>query len=51
MAYMEMLLSYGSDAKQSQFSSELWYMDNGDMNEKDSFTENEDANEGFIIYQ
>ena len=37
-AYLETLLSYWSDAKESQLSSELWYLDNGDMNEKDPFT-------------
>ena len=45
---METFLSYGSDAKESQLSSELWYLDNGDMIEKDPFTEDEDANAGFI---
>lgn len=32
-AYLETLLSYGSDAKDTQLTSELWYKDAGNMNE------------------
>ena len=36
-AYLETLLSYGSDAKDAQLSSELWWEDHGKMNETDPY--------------
>ena len=45
-AYLETLLSYGSDAKKSQLGSELWYFDNGNMNEINPHLE--EGNDGFI---
>lgn len=49
-AYLETLLSYGSDAKKSQLSSELWYIDTYGEN---TFSEKNPAdddgkNEGFL---
>lgn len=45
-AYLETLLSYGSDAKKSQLGSELWYFDNGNMNEFNPHVD--EGNDGFI---
>ena len=38
-AYLETLLSYGSDAKESQLSAELWFSDEDTMNETDPHNE------------
>ena len=48
-AYLETLLSYGSDAKESQLTSELWYLDSPPMDEVDPLAADDDAgnNEGF----
>lgn len=46
-AYLETLLSYGSDAKNAQLSSELWFGDSGTMNENNPLSEEDTANEGF----
>ena len=46
-AYLETLLSYGSDAKNSQLGSELWYVDNPPMNEINPYSEEDDTNNGF----
>jgi hypothetical protein len=43
-AYLETLLNYGSDAKKSHLTSELWYQDNGDLN---STKGDQDGNKGF----
>ena len=45
-AYLETLLSYGSDAKESQLTSELWYQDTPDMDEVDQAAD-ENTNVGF----
>ena len=45
-AYLETLLSYGSDAKESQLTSELWFLDNNSFDQIDPHLE-EDSNEGF----
>lgn len=39
-AYLETLLSYGTDAKETYLSSELWVTDRGNMNENDPYDEN-----------
>ena len=39
-AYLETLLSYGSDAKESQLTSELWYQDKAPMDEVNPLAEN-----------
>lgn len=36
-SYLETLLSYGSDAKETQLSAELWSADHGNMNETDPY--------------
>ena len=36
-SYLETLLSYGTDAKDTQLSAELWWADHGDMNENDPY--------------
>ena len=41
-AYLETLLSYGNDAKESQLSSELWNTDVGDFNAVDPYAEGND---------
>jgi hypothetical protein len=46
-AYLETLLSYGSDAKKSQLGSQFWYKDNGDMNQINPHAEGK-GNEGFV---
>lgn len=38
-AYLETLLSYGNDAKESQLSSELWWSDHYDFNNADIYNE------------
>ena len=45
-AYLETLLSYGSDAKESQLTSELWYLDTSPMNQVDPHAEGDDINDG-----
>ena len=48
-AYLETLLSYGSDAKESQLTAEMWYKDTPPMEHNDPYTdEADDKNEGFI---
>ena len=47
-AYLETLLSYGSDAKESQLTSELWYEDEGTVDATNPHDENLD-NTGFKI--
>ena len=47
-AYLETLLSYGTDAKDCQLGSELWFMDDGTMNENNPLNDAEGANIGFI---
>lgn len=42
-AYLETLLSYGSDAKKSQLTSQLWYPDEDLMDDVDPFVDDEDA--------
>ena len=44
-AYLETLLSYGTDAKESQLTSQLWYLDRNPMDSINPFLE-EDFNEG-----
>ena len=44
-AYLETLLSYGTDAKESQLTSQLWYLDNNPMDSVDPFLE-DDPNKG-----
>ena len=46
-AYLETLLSYGFDAKESQLSSELWYQDDESMNQIDPHADADDINTGF----
>lgn len=46
-AYLETLLSYGYDAKNSQLSSELWYVDKEPMAANDPYEDN-GKNIGFI---
>ena len=46
-AYLETLLSYGSDAKTSQLTSELWFLDEPALNQIDPYLEDEPNNEGF----
>jgi len=46
-AYLETLLSYGSDAKKSQLGAELWYADSTDMNEINPHNDT-DSNQGFV---
>ena len=46
-AYLETLLSYGSDAKESQLTSELWYQDSAPMDAINPHEENL-TNEGFV---
>lgn len=36
-SYLETLLSYGTDAKETQLSAELWAADRGNMNENDPY--------------
>lgn len=36
-SYLETLLSYGTDAKDTQLSAELWWADYGNMNENDPY--------------
>lgn len=48
-AYIEKLLSYGTDAKNSQLSSELWYIDSVDMDAKNPLDDTETtANPGLV---
>ena len=45
-AYLETLLSYGNDAKESQLTSQLWYQDSGSVDSVDPHAE-ENHNPGF----
>ena len=47
-AYLETLLSYGTEAKECQLGSELWYLDTDDMNENNPHSEEDYVNEGFV---
>jgi hypothetical protein len=38
-SYLETLLSYGTDAKDTQLSAELWSADNGNMNENNPYAD------------
>jgi hypothetical protein len=41
-SYLETLLTYGADAKESQLTSELWWSDHGNMDEVDPYKEDID---------
>jgi len=49
-AYLETLLTYGTDAASSYFSNSYWYLDSGDMNSCDPMPETHTSatNDGFI---
>jgi hypothetical protein len=46
-AYIETLLSYGSEAKQCQLGSEMWFMDSPDFEAFDPYIDAEPINKGF----
>ena len=47
-AYLETLLTLGSDATQSHLKNALWYLDTGNMKGGDNTKPNETNNDGFI---
>jgi len=47
-AYLETLLTYGSDAAESHLKNALWYLDTGNMKGGDTTKPNETNNDGFI---
>ena len=46
-AYLETLLSYGTDAKETRLSSELWFADEPPFNQVDPTLTDEEVNTGF----
>ena len=48
-AYIEMLLSYGEDAKKSQLTSSLFYKDQSGRFEGTSLSGDQPANSGFVL--
>ena len=49
-AYLESLLTYGTDAASTHLSNSYWYLDNGDMKPSDPTAETHTSatNDGFI---
>ena len=47
-AYIETLLSYGTDAKDTQLKSQLWHKDTATHMDADEIVEGPSANEGFV---
>jgi len=47
-AYLETLLTYGSDAAESHLKNALWYLDTGNMKGGDTTKPNETNNDGFV---
>lgn len=50
-AYLETLLNYGEDAKESQLTKALFYQDNGDMDSCSTLGRNMGLNQRFIFTQ